>query len=263
MQNYTSQHLGQLYELHSDTEVTFNAQVILESGLVTPDVRLTMGSRHLDCVLYACSMKGARIVLEVGPAEADDLIRSASAVALRLTFRQSGDPHPLSFFVTARIESLSEYNPVKPHVRIAFLEFTQRPPDALVAVLGSLLEIKSNAVRRRDQRIAITPEVMRLIGLDSRESCLAIDGTSRRCLLRDLSFGGAKVLLCTIGLPQSPQKVLLKLQRCDVPDDTLLDGNIVRVEDVLGHDDLVALSIKYTDPPLSYKQKINNLFTHP
>ena len=31
---------------------------------------------------------------------------------------------------------------------------------------------------------------------------------------------------------------------------------------VEGHDDLVALSIQYnTDPPISYKQKINSVFT--
>jgi hypothetical protein len=58
--------------------------------------------------------------------------------------------------------------------------------------------------------------------------------------------------------------VLLKLQKCEVKDDTVLDGSIVRVEDVEGHEDLVALSIQYsTDPPISYKQKINNVFTSP
>jgi hypothetical protein len=38
----------------------------------------------------------------------------------------------------------------------------------------------------------------------------------------------------------------------------------VRVEDVEGHDDLVALSIQYSaDPPISYKQKINSVFASP
>ena len=55
MQHLTTQHLARLYEEFGGTEVTFNSQVILESGLVTSDVRLTVGSQHLPCVLYACS----------------------------------------------------------------------------------------------------------------------------------------------------------------------------------------------------------------
>jgi len=259
VQNLSSQHLARLYDEFADTEVTFNAQVILESGLVTSDVRLTLGSRHLDCVLYASSMKHARVIVEMGHAEAE--LHGSSAASLHFTFRQPEEKAAVSFFVGCRIDSLSEYNPQKTRLRFAALEFTQRAPDALIAILGSLLEIKSNALRRRDQRIVMTADAMKRLGIQSRESCVAIDGTSRRCLLRDLSFGGAKVLLSTDGLPASPQRVLLKLHRCEDPDDTVLNGSVVRVEDVQGHEDLVALSIRYSsDPPISYKQKINSVF---
>ncbi|MGA2380473.1 MAG: PilZ domain-containing protein [Spirochaetia bacterium] len=264
MQNLTAQHLARLYEEFGDTEMTFNAQVIFESGLITSDVRLTIGANHLPCVLYACSMKGARVIAEIGHNASDILARNSAVATLHLGFKQRDEKAPVSFFVGCRVESLSEYNAQKQQVRFVALEFTQKPSDALFEILGSLLEIKSNSLRRRDQRIVLTPENMKKIGLESRESCVAIDGSSRRCLVRDLSFGGAKVLLSMLGLPQGPRKVLLKLQKCEVKDDTVLDGSIVRVEDVEGHEDLVALSIKYsTDPPISYKQKINSVFTSP
>ena len=168
----------------------------------------------------------------------------------------------MTFFIPCRIDSLSEYSARRPQVRFASLEFTQKPADVLVETLGSLLEIKTNELRRRDQRIVMTPDVMKKIGLDSRESCLAVEGTARRCFLRDLSFGGAKVLLSTLGLPRSPGRVHLKLNRCEINGETELDGSVVRVEDVAGHDDLVALSIRYSsEPPISYKQRINSAFT--
>lgn len=261
MQNLTSQHLARLYEEFSETEVTFNAQVILESGLVTSGVRLTVGARHLPCVLYACSMRGARVILEVEQAGGDQLVRNTSAASLRMGFHRKEDKAPVSFFVPCRVESLSEYSARRPQVRFASLEFTQKPSDALVETLGSILEIKSSELRRRDQRIVMTPEVLQRIGLPSRESCLAIEGTPVRCFLRDLSFGGAKVLLSALGLPQKPGRVHLKLGRCEVPDQTVLDGSVVRMEDVQGHSELVALSIQYSsDPPISYKQKINSVF---
>jgi hypothetical protein len=264
VQNLTAQHLARLYEEFDETEVTFNAQVIIESGLITSDVRLTIGSHHLPCVLYACSMKGARVIVEISQTTNDLLCHASAAATFHMGFKQSDEKAPVTFFVPCRVESLSEYNARRPNVRFATLEFTQKPSDSLVGILGSLLEIKGNALRRRDQRIVLTQENMKKIGLDSRESCVAIDGASRRCLLRDLSFGGAKVLLSMLGLPQGPRKVLLKLQKCEIQSDTVLDGSIVRVEDVEGHDDLVALSIKYsTDPPISYKQKINSVFTSP
>ena len=71
MQILTAQHLSRLYEEFGETEVTFNAQVILECGLITSDVRLTLGSQHLPCVLYACSMKGARVIAEIGQGSTD------------------------------------------------------------------------------------------------------------------------------------------------------------------------------------------------
>jgi len=260
--NLTSQHLARLYDEFSGIEVTFNCQVILESGLITSDVRLTVGSRHIPCVLYGCSMRGARVILEASPPEEEALARNAAAVSLHFGFRRREDKAPVTFFVPCRIESLSEYGSRRPHARFAALEFTQRPADALVETLGSLLEIKANALRRRDQRIVLTPEVMKTIGLQSRESCLAIEGTPRRCFLRDLSFGGAKVLLSALGLPRSPGRVHLKLDRCEVNGDAALDGSVVRVEDVEGHADLVALSIRYdSEPPISYRQKINSVFT--
>ncbi len=176
--------------------------------------------------------------------------------------REKGSRQAVTFFVACRVESLSEYHPQKPQLRFITLEFTQRPSDQLIGVLGSLLEIKANALRRRDERIVVTPEVMRKIGLESKESCVAIAGAPRRCILRDISFGGAKVLLSALGTPSGEKKVLLKLARCELKDETVLDGSIVRVEDVQGHDDLVALSIQFSsEPPMSYKQKINNAFT--
>jgi hypothetical protein len=264
MPRLTSQHLSQFYDLYRDTEVTFNSQFIIESGLITSDVYLTIGSVHVACVLYACSMKGARVIAEVSPDLRNDLTRSSNMTSLHLGFHQAQDPLPTAFFVSAHVESLSAYHPQKPQMQFITLEFTQKPSDILIGILGSMLEINSNALRRRDERIVLTPDVMKRIGLPSKESCIAIGGASRRCIVRDLSFGGAKILMSAQATPQGEEKVLLKLARCELKDDTVLNGSVVRVEDIEGRNDLVALSIQFsTDPPISYKQKINNAFSGP
>jgi hypothetical protein len=257
----TSQHLAGLYQSFKDTEISFNTQVIVASGLMTSEVRLTIGNSHISCVLYACSMARARVIAELSDADSDALLRSHNLAALHLGFRQKDEDAPAVFFIPGRVESLAEYNPQKPQVRFVTIEFTQRPPDTLIGVLGSLLEIKANALKRRDERIVMTPDAMRRIGLPSKESCVAIGGSPHRCILRDLSFGGAKILTTAANALAQEQRVLLKLARCELRDDTVLDGSIVRVEDVEGRTDVVALSIQFSaDPPISYKQKINSFF---
>ncbi len=261
MRILTSQHLARMYDIYSETEVTFSGQIIIASGLVTSDVYLRVADEHLHSVLYACSMKGARIVTEIGRKAAESLTRSNHLASLRMGFRPQDESKPLTFFVPARVESLAEYNQQKPNMRFVTLVFTQKPPDALIGILGTLLEINANEKRRREERIVLTPESMKRIGLESKESCVAIEGSSHRCILRDLSFSGAKVLTSATGAAHEAGKVLLKLTRCDLNDGTVLDGNIVRVEDVAGRSDLVALSIQYSaEPPISYKQRINSFF---
>jgi hypothetical protein len=258
----TSQQLSRLYASFADVELTFNAQIIVSSALITSEIYLKVGDQHVPCVLYASSMKGARVIAELtGPVQ-DLITRSDGVVSLRFAFRSPEQSTPVTFFVAAKAVNYAEYNPQKPQVKFVTLVFTHKPSDALVETLGSLLEIRANATQRKDERIVLTPESMQKIGLESKESCVSIEGAARRCILRDLSFSGAKVLMTAQGLPQGTRKVSLKLARCEIRDDTVLDGSIVRTEEIEGRTDLLALSIQYSsEPPIGYKQRINSFFS--
>jgi hypothetical protein len=261
MTESASQRLALLYKKYGDTEVAFNARVILSSGLLTGDIHLKVGDHHQPCVLYACSMKGARVIAEIGSSFVEVLARHNNVTALRLGFRQQDEPADFTFFVSSRVESLSEYHPHKPQFRFISLSFVQRPPDALIGILGSLIEITANEIRRRDERIVVNDENMKKIGLESKESCVAFAGSARRCIVRDLSFSGAKILVTASGSMPGDSRVVLKLSKCEKKDATVLDGSVVRVEEVEGRNDVVAMSIQYSsEPPISYLQKINSYF---
>ena len=257
-----AQQLARLYDVFADVELTFNAQVIVSSGLLTSEIYIKVGDRHIPCVLYASSLKGARVIAELPDQVLDLIARSDGVMSLRFAFRVPEQHTPVTFFVAAKAVSFAEYNAQKPHVKFVTLAFTHRPADALIETLGSLLEIRANAAHRKDERIVLTPETMKKIGLESKESCVAIDGAARRCILRDLSFSGAKILMTAQGLPQGQRKVVLKLAKCELKDENVLDGSIVRVEDVEGRQDLLALSIQYSsEPPIAYKQRISSFFS--
>jgi hypothetical protein len=254
--------VARLYSTYADAEITFNPQVIVASGLMPADVRLRVGERDLACILHAASMKRARVIANIDNGLVDSLSNGRNLVALRLAFRPQGEPAPITFFVFCRVESLGEHSPQRPTLRFLTLQFSQRPAEAMIGIIGSLLEMNSNAVRRKDERIVITPESMKRIGLESRESCVAIDGMPRTCIVRDLSFGGANILVTGVhGAQKREGKVLFKLAQCEMKEDAVLDGAIVRSEDIDETGDVVALSIRFSsDPPLSYKQKINDYF---
>jgi hypothetical protein len=236
----SSQRLAQLYKKYSATEVTFNAQVILASGLVTGEVHLNVGDLHPRCVLYACSMKGARIIAEVGNDFPSALVRNGNMAALYLSFRPQDKAPDLTFFVSSRVESLAEYESKSRHVRFMTLTFEQKPSDALVGILGTLLEINANAIRRKDERIVLTSESMKKIGMESKESYVVFSGTARRCIVGDLSFSGAKILVTATENPRSDTRVALKLARCEVADDNVshagsFGGKKWRAETTLSH----------------------------
>lgn len=257
----TSEQLSRYFEQYRETEITFNWQVIKASGLVTSDVYLKVWDRHWPCVIYSCSMAGARVIAEVQRAFSEAVRRANSMAALHFCFKLPNKTRSVTFFVPGRIESLAGYNPQKPDVQFITLVFLQRPSDVLIGVLGSLLEVNANAVRRSEERIVLTPETMEKIGLESRESCVDFGGAPRRCLLRDLSFSGAKILVSGIGEPVGQNHVTLKFVKCEQKEDMVLGGSIVRVEEVEGRNDIVALSIRFSgEPQLGYKQKIHSYF---
>jgi hypothetical protein len=88
----TTQQLNRLYDAFRDTEVTFNRQVIAASGLMPADIHLKIADQHLPCVLYSCSLRGARVIADVGDKTIAPHLRVNSMLSLRLSFRPPEEP---------------------------------------------------------------------------------------------------------------------------------------------------------------------------
>jgi hypothetical protein len=100
------------------------------------------------------------------------------------------------------------------------------------------------------------------MGLAGKESFLLVEGVPRKCLLRDLSFGGAKVLVSGIGKFLANKKADLRLQYGDPAEEFVIPGTVLRIEEVEGRKDFVALGIAYgKEVPLGYKAMINSYLT--
>jgi hypothetical protein len=254
----TSQQLAKYYEQYKTTDVTFNKQVIGATGLVARNVYLKVQDRQIPCAVFSSSMSSARLIATMGPVVMAALKQVNNRMSLRWCFKLPDKVEPITFFVTCHPTSYTHYAVQDPDVQIVTAEFTQRPPDDLILILGSLLEANANAQRRKDERIVVTPETMKRLGLESREAALIVENTSYRCVLRDLSFSGAKVVAPGSAAAFQGKRGVLKITRGDQSFDIPVPGSIRRVEEVGGRKDILAISIEYSgDPPMTYKLLIN------
>lgn len=258
----TSQQLIQYYEKYKATEVTFNKQVITATGLMPGNMYLRVLDRQLPCTVFSSSMAGARVIANVKANFFLDLRRPNTRIALRWCFKLPDKVEPITFFVPCHATGFTHFNVQKPGVQMLTLEYTQRPPNDLIEILGGLLEANWNSQQRREERIALTPENVKKLGMESRDALLLIGEASRHCILRDLSFIGAEVLASGLTESDAGRPITLKIAKGEQAVDMTLSGTITRVEEVGGRKDIIAVAIEYaTDTPITYKLLINSFIT--
>ena len=254
----TSQQLSRYFEQFRSTEVTFNRQVIEETGLITSNVYLKILDQQWPCIIYSSSMAGAKVIASVRSAFFDALKKANNHLALRCCFKQPEKTEAIAFFVPGHATAFMQYNPQNPDVQLVSIDYTQRPPEDLIQILGTLLEININSKRRKEERITLTPEITRRLGLETRDATLSAERVSHRCILRDLSFSGAKVLASGAADSLAQKKIALRISKYDQKEQILLNGEVVRTEGVEGRQDILVIGIRYTgELPMSYKLMIN------
>jgi hypothetical protein len=256
----TSQQLLQYYGEYKEREITFNRQVIDVLKLLPREVYLKCHGDQIPCVVYSSSMAGAKIVASLRAAAMQKLRLANNSVSLRFAFRRTDRLEPLFFFVPAKISNYTFYNTEKPDLYFLNLEYTSKPPDDLIEMLGQLFDANTNFQRRKEERIDLNPTTVKALGVEGKEAALIVDEQPKKCIIRDLSFSGAKVLLFGAAAEDVQKTVVLQFSLAGQKQKILLPGRIVRFEEVVGREDIGAFGISFVEvkTPMSYKMVINN-----
>jgi PilZN3 domain/PilZ domain len=258
----TSQQINRFYEEFKEIDVTFTKDVTQNINLLPKHVFLKCLGIQWPGIIYSTSMVGAKIIANIN-SESFELIRKANnLVALRFAFSIEDKKDKLLFFVSAKVSGFNPYNKDNPNLNFINLLYTTRPPDDLIAILGQMLEINVNSKKRTDERIDITADSIRNLGLVSKNAKISLDGIPRTCIVRDLSFSGAKIVLPGIAKFLNNKECILGMVGRDNKIYKLL-GLVVRVETVADRKDIAVLAIKFNDESISmdYKKMINNYLT--
>lgn len=256
----TSQQINKYYETFKSIDVTFTKEVIRSTGLQTQGVFIKCLGEQWPCVVYASSFETARILAANKPALLERIKKANGSISLRLSFKLSEKADPVSFFVSARATGFVPYSQGNGDLQFISLQYSQRPPDDFVEILGRMLEANVNSARRREDRVVLTPDVMRKIGLARKETQVVIQGVPRRCILRDLSFSGAKLIVQGLAKFLVGKECRLRLD-LEEPRETIeIPGTVVRYEDVEGRKDLAAIAVHYAENgvPIIYKMHLND-----
>lgn len=256
----TSQQIAKWYELYRTIDVTFTREIIKATGFEPRHVYLKCVGEQWPCVIYSTSFSGAKIVASAKATLLEKIKKANNLVSLRFSFQVEEKGDPVSFFVNGRATGFAPYSQAGADLQFMNIEYTQRPPDDLIEIVGKLLEANINSTRRHDDRVLLTPDSMRRIGLLSKNTVIFVQGVPRKCIIRDLSFYGAKIIIVGLARFLVNKDCLIRLE-LDEPREILdIKGTIVRYEDVEGRKDLAAVAIHFDEAsvPLSYKIHIND-----
>jgi hypothetical protein len=255
----TSQKIAIYYERFKSIDVTFTKEIIQVTGLLTQHVHLKCVSDFWPCVVYSSSFEGAKVVANIKSGLIEKLKQANNMASLRFSFKNADTGNPITFFVASRMVNQAAYGDSK-DVALFTLQFTQRPPDDLIEIMGRLLDANVNSAKRKEERIPITADTQRKLKLLSRESVVFIQGVPRRCILRDISFSGAKLIMMGVAKFLVAKEAALRLDFDDPRESFLFRGKFVRAEAVEGRNDLLALAILYDEAavPMGYKIRFND-----
>ena len=251
------------YDYYRDQEIVFTKANIQILRLDPRQVYVKCNGGQWPCIINSSSLESATIIIGNSSGVYKEIEKTPSiGLSIRYCFLDQSN-NPIHFFVNCSVVKKESYHNTA-ELSIVTLNFSQRPPDDLIERLGEFIETNENFKNRKEDRIEINENSMRKLGLAKEETLVAVEGIPRRSIVKDLSFGGAKVLLAGIPKFLIKRKVSLQLEFVDTGDIVSIQGIIARSEFLEGRQDIAVVHIQYVPEtvPMAYKTHINNFITN-
>lgn len=251
--------INNYYAQFKSVAVAFTKEVIAVTGLRPEMVNLKCASDLYPCVIYSTSFETAKIVANNRIIE--KLQATNNAASLRFFFRLPATEEEFVLLIPARLSSSSPYTG-SPDMSVFNLQFSQRPPDDFIEIVGRVLEANHYAATVRDVFVPIDPDAVRKMHFYTKEAQVVVDGVSYGGIPREFSFGAMRFVH-----KDAPQTILDKsahiLIHFDEPRETLmLDASVARYESAVGHPKLSVVTLSLSESlPIIYKIRLCGYIT--
>lgn len=254
--------INRYYDFFRDKEIVFTKTNLQILGIDPRQIYIKCNGGQWPCIINSTSLMMVKVIIGTGSGAYSYLSKNKKALAsIRYCFFDKYN-EPISFFVNCEVSNISVYQNSQ-ELALITLNFTQRPPDDLILNLGEFIDINENFKNKRFEIIEINKETVHSISLEKEESFSFIAKIPRRCILKELSFCGAKIML--VGIPKFllNKEIDLRIAFVDSGDNFLIPGVIKEAESLEIKREIAVCQIEFNENavPMSYKRHINTYLT--
>ncbi|ACH94956.1 c-di-GMP-binding receptor PlzA [Borrelia recurrentis] len=93
-----------------------------------------------------------------------------------------------------KLVSTSSYSIQNKEYNLLTLEFVSSMPEEILVKIGKLLDLKLGQNQRIHERIIIDKESLKKLNLASDKAFIEVNGIKHKCLIKDMSYGGALLI---------------------------------------------------------------------
>ena len=258
----TSHHISRYYDYYRDKEIVFTKANLKSLRIDPRQIYLKSNGGQWPCIINSSSLQQAKVIIGTSSGIYTTVQKNRSApISIRYCFFDQNN-EPIQFSVNCTVIDIKPFQDSN-ELALVTLSFTQRPPDDLILRIGEFIEVNENFQNRKEERIAINDNSLRLLNIPKEESYIFITGVPRKCILKDISFGGAKAML--VGIPKflENKAVDLRLFFIDTNEKISLPGVIKNSDFLPGRKDISIVHIEFIpdEIPMTYKFHINSYIT--
>ncbi len=258
----TSHHISRYYDYYRDKEIVFTKANLKSLRIDPRQIYLKSNGGQWPCIINSSSLQQAKVIIGTASGIYTTVQKNRTApISIRYCFFDQNN-EPIQFSVNCNVLDIKPFQGSN-ELAMVTLVFTQRPPDDLILRIGEFIEVNENFQNRKEERIAINENSLRLLNIPKEESYIFIAGVPRKCILKDLSFGGAKAML--VGIPKflENKSVDLRLFFMDTNEKISLPGIIKNSDFLPGRKDISIVHIEFIpdEIPMTYKFHINSYIT--
>lgn len=257
MSELSAQKLNEFYDKYKAQELAFNKSIIQALGVDTSKVCMKIKGEPWPCVLYSCSMTSAKIIVNMDQDGFERIRLANNYVNLRLSFSPKYGREPIMFFVSAMVRDYKTFNlnDKSSNAFLMTLDFTTKPSEDLIEILGRVFEMNENFEKRKSLRVDVDEKVISIIGLATTKAILEIEGAKRQCLLKNLSATGVLAVMAC-----NPDEVVKKHIRLYIVESGTLraitiEGTIMRTAEVRGNAKIYGVGIMFDADKIPYEYK--------
>jgi hypothetical protein len=253
--------INEYYNQFRQIDVVFTREVIEVTGLLGKMVNLKCVSDFFPCVIYSTSFEVSKIVANNKSGIMEKLKQTNNNVSLRFCFKIPATNEEVAFLIPSRVIGMSPYDGSQ-DMTLFQLQFSQRPPDDLIEIMGRILNANYHYSKNKKQLFPITADALRKMRFMNKETVLTVEDTAYKCLLRDLGFGCARFIVK--GTPKSllEKHGSIRFDFVEPKESIIIEGSFDKRDPVADNPDINVITMFFEDPvQMSFKTRLCDYIT--